>query len=104
MIFDHVAVILLTDYGNMYEAFRIVGRISFPIFCFVLVEGYFHTKNRMSYATRLGIFALISEVPYDMMYGSFFNLEKQNVMFILDVYKRQTISKVNYLDCYNRKN
>lgn len=37
----------------------------------------------MSYATRLGIFALISEVPYDMMYGSFFNLEKQNVMFTL---------------------
>lgn len=83
MIFDHVAVIFLTDYGNMYGAFRIVGRISFPIFCFVLVEGYFHTKNRMSYATRLGIFALISEVPYDMMYGSFFNLEKQNVMFTL---------------------
>ena len=54
MVFDHIAVIFLTDYGNMYEAFRIVGRISFPIFCFVLVEGYFHTKNRMSYATRLG--------------------------------------------------
>jgi hypothetical protein len=83
MLIDHIGVILLTDYARAYELSRMIGRMSFPIFCFVLVEGYFHTKNRMSYAIRLGIFAFISEIPYDMMSGSLFDLGKQNVIFTL---------------------
>lgn len=83
MLFDHIGIIFLTDYAKAYELFRMIGRISFPIICFVLVEGYFHTKNRMGYAIRLGIFAFVSEIPYDMMYGNLFDLEKQNVLFTL---------------------
>lgn len=83
MLIDHIGLLLLSDYARAYEVCRIVGRISFPIFCFVLVEGYFHTKNRMSYAIRLGMFALVSEIPYNMMFGKIFYMEKQNVIFVL---------------------
>lgn len=83
MVVDHFAVLFCSDYNTSYEILRSVGRLSFPIFCFVLVEGFFHTSNRLGYVIRLGIFALVSEVPYDMMYGSFFELDKQNVLFTL---------------------
>ena len=59
-----------------------VGRLAFPIFAFLIVEGYFHTKNVKKYALRLLIFALISEVPFDMMMtASLFYPFKQNVSY-----------------------
>lgn len=67
-----------------YYIFRIVGRISFPIFCFLLVEGFIHTKNTRKYGLRLFIAAIISEVPFDLcIYGKLIDLEHQNVMFTL---------------------
>lgn len=66
------------------EIFRLVGRLSFPIFCFLLVEGYYHTKNIKKYMTRLFIFALISEIPFDLaLFHKFFYWGHQNVMFSL---------------------
>lgn len=83
MFIDHFAFLFVTENEQLYNILRSVGRLSFPIFCFVLVEGYFHTTNRLSYAIRLGTFSLISEIPYNMMYGNIFFLQKQNVMFTL---------------------
>lgn len=46
------------------ESLRLLGRIAFPIFAFLITEGYIHTKNLKKYIMRLGFFALLSEIPY----------------------------------------
>lgn len=59
-----------------------VGRMAYPIFAFMLVEGYHYTKNIKRYFIRLLVFALISEVPFDLMYGNMpFYPYHQNVLW-----------------------
>lgn len=73
-----------------------------PVFSFLLVEGFLHTKNFKRYLVRVLAVALISEVPYDFMYsGSFLNLDVQNpvfavalclmVLYFLRYYREKTI-------------
>ena len=61
MLFDHVGYFL--NSGNFTFA-NYLGRLAFPIFAFQISEGYIHTKNLKKYLSRLGIFALISQIPF----------------------------------------
>ena len=59
-----------------------IGRISFPIFAFMIVEGYFHTKNLKKYVCRLMVFAVLSEIPFNLAMGSrIFYPIHQNVLW-----------------------
>lgn len=80
MLMDHLWATLLPA----QEWLTCVGRIAFPIFAFMAVEGYFHTYNLKKYLLRMLIFAVISEVPFDLMYGgTWFYPVHQNVIWTL---------------------
>lgn len=82
MTIDHTANVL--GCGKFYWLMRSVGRLAFPIYVFLLVEGYFHTKDIKKYAGRLALMMVLSELPFDLMCAKGFpDLAHQNVMFTL---------------------
>lgn len=75
-----------------YVYMRSFGRLGFPIFCFLLIEGFLHTKSKGKYIFRLGIFSFLSEIPFDLALNGFvigsgryklFDISYQNVFFTL---------------------
>lgn len=80
MLMDHLWATLLPAQDWLTCA----GRVAFPIFAFMSVEGYFHTHNFKKYAQRMLLFAVLSEIPFDLMYGgTWFYPVHQNVIWTL---------------------
>ena len=63
MIIDHIGFYFINKIGeNEYLLFRKIGRIAMPIFVYLLVQGFYHTKNFKKYILRVGIFAIVTQL------------------------------------------
>lgn len=98
MFIDHCFAIIFLNYMNLhlidgawdpklepiYRTGRAVGRIAFVLFTFLIVEGYLHTRSRARFLMRLFLFALLSEIPFDLAFsGKMFDWKSQNVYWTL---------------------
>ena len=96
MTIDHLALFMLRHQAeftaplfvfhnkaiNWYVIMRCIGRLAFPLFAFLIVEGFLHTSNRRRYGYSLLICALVSEIPWALLHHGF-HLTGHNVLFTL---------------------
>jgi len=78
MLLDHIGAVLVPSMG-----LRVIGRLSFPIFCFLLAEGTYYTRNRKEYGRRLLLGMILSEIPFDLLFFGRITWEHQSVMVTL---------------------
>lgn len=96
MLLDHMWATIIP--GNQWMTF--VGRMAFPIFAFQIAEGFFYTSDFKKYAKRLLIFAIISEIPFNLFYNSSMLYPfHQNVLFTLLL----GLFAIRYLDRFIRE-
>ena len=91
MLIDHVGYTFQPQIPySVYILCRTTGRLAMPLFCFMIAEGLFHTRDAKRYLARLAVFALVSEVPFDLLFNNritgsvtFLEYSRQNVGFTL---------------------
>lgn len=88
MLIDHfgaaiVPYLAIDNMVDVYYTCHIIGRVAFPIYCFLLCEGMRHTKNAGKYILRLAIGMLLAELPFDLLFEGGFSWASQSVMVTL---------------------
>ena len=88
MFIDHFGASIMPELSGphiaqLYYLCRIIGRISFPIYCFLLTEGMRHTRSPWKYILRLAIGIPLAELPFDYLFEGYFTWKYQNVLLTL---------------------
>lgn len=98
MLIDHAALMFMSYDATYHEPYfsvgkiavsdyflcrNIIGRLAFPLFAFLIVEGFHHTKSHTRYARNLLLFAIISIIPWNLAHGNILYHSSQNVLFTL---------------------
>ncbi len=98
MTIDHIGYFLTTE-SPYYMILRSIGRLSFPIFLFLILEGYTHTHNKTKYIKGLYIFAFISIIPFYLCFGRIFNVffTLGTVVLMLYVFEKFSNCAYNYI-------
>ncbi|SHI39812.1 TraX protein [Butyrivibrio fibrisolvens DSM 3071] len=87
----------LEIYDHFYLILRGIGRFAFPIFCYLLVEGYLHTRSKKRYAITLSIFGFISEIPFDIALIARKNYDTLN---LIEIYQNSDKDLWEYQNVY----
>lgn len=83
---ETIGYVMMRRLDNAYLVCKSIGRAALPIFCFLLVEGFFHSRNRWKYLLRLFLLALISEIPFNLAFrNKIFAIDYQNTFFALSI-------------------
>ncbi len=82
MLLDHIAWFFLDFNTPTAQIFHVFGRVTAPLMCSFIADGYVYTKNLKKYAARLLIFAVLSQIPWWLVHGNMFKLSL-NMLFTL---------------------
>lgn len=85
MLISHLGAVLKPYIDEwIWVVTNTIGRVAFPLFVFLMIEAFYYTKSRPKHLLRIGIIALVSEVPFDLLTaGTPINYRYQNVCFTL---------------------
>ena len=83
MLIDHIAWAFVPTLSVLGQVMHFIGRLTGPTMAYMLYEGYMHTKNVKKYAIRLGIFSLISWIPYSLFETDAWYYPQFGVIFTL---------------------
>ena len=99
MLIDHIGAIFFPTVA-MY---RIIGRIAFPLYAFLLAEGIHYTRSPLKYGLRLLFVAVLTELPYDLLFHGQLTWGRNSVMvtlllgFCAGIASRQSTGWMKYL-------